>query len=161
MIDRRERMVLHALQEGLPLVEDPFGEMAQRIGMEREDLLRRIQSLLDRGVIRRFGARINQRALGIGVNAMVAWKVPAERIEEVGRIMAEHPEVTHCYERAVVPHRWEYNLYTVLHGYDEDAVFRYIHELSTSTGLSENTILLSTAEFKRAPAGRVAEVVDT
>ena len=36
-----------------------------------------------------------------------------------------------------------------------------IHELSTSTGLSENTILLSTAEFKRAPAGRIAEVVDT
>jgi DNA-binding Lrp family transcriptional regulator len=158
MIDKTERILLHALQEGLPLVEDPFGEVAQRIGWKREDLIFRIQTLLDRGVIRRFGARIDQRALGIGANAMVAWKVPLEKVEEIGRLMAAHPEVTHCYERESVPHRWEYNLYTVLHGYDADDISRYIGELIAATGISENIVLLSAEEFKRTPAGRVGEV---
>jgi DNA-binding Lrp family transcriptional regulator len=159
MIDRTEQNLLRALTDGLPLSEDPFGDVAERIGLEREDLLLRIQSLLDRGVIRRFGARINQREVGIGVNAMVAWKVPVDRIEEVGRLLASHPEVTHCYERAIVPARWEYNLYTVLHAYDEDTVFCYTRELSASTGIREYLVLFSTEEFKRAPAGRIIESV--
>ncbi|MDD1677724.1 MAG: Lrp/AsnC family transcriptional regulator [Methanomicrobiales archaeon] len=161
MIDRTEQAVLHALQQGIPLVEDPYGEMAKTIGIERDKLLSCIQSLLDRGIIRRFAARINQRELGIQVNAMVAWKVPPERVEEIGRIMATHPEVTHCYERAIVPQRWEYNLYIVLHGYDPNTVEQYIDELASATGISEKVVLFSTEEYKRAPAGRVGEVIDS
>jgi DNA-binding Lrp family transcriptional regulator len=160
MIDGKELTLLQALQEGLPLTEDPFGEVARTIGITREELLSRTRTLLNRGVIRRLGARINQRTLGIRVNAMVAWKVPEDRVEEVGRMMAAHPEITHCYERAVVPHRWEYNLYIVLHACDTDTVLRYVRELSASAGISEHVVLFSTTEYKRAPAGRVAEVAD-
>lgn len=160
MIDRDEQTLLWELREGLPLCEDPYGTVAQTMGIPREELLLRIQSLLDRGVIRRFGARINQRRLGIRLNAMVAWKVPGERIEEVGRAMAAHPEVTHCYERAAVPSRWEYNLYTVVHAYDRESILRYIRELSLLTGVEEHIVLFSTAEFKKIPAGRVAEVAE-
>ncbi len=158
MIDRNEQTLLWELREGLPLCEDPYGAVAHRLGIKREELILRIRSLLDRGVIRRFGARINQRNLGIRMNAMVAWKVPGERIEEVGRAMAAHPEVTHCYERAIVPSRWEYTLYTVVHAYDQESISRYIQELSLITGVEEHIVLFSTAEFKKIPAGRVAEV---
>jgi DNA-binding Lrp family transcriptional regulator len=161
MIDRTDRNVIWVLQQGLPLTEDPYGEVAKSIGMEREELLSRTQSLLDRGVIRRMGARINQRVLGIRMNAMVAWKVPAEKVEEIGSIMAAHPEVTHCYERAIVPLRWEYNLYTVLHACDADTIFHYVRELTSATGISENIVLFSTEEYKRAPAGRIEEVPDS
>jgi DNA-binding Lrp family transcriptional regulator len=161
MIDPTDQAFLRVLQQGLPLTEDPYGEMAKTLGIERDEILSRIRALLDRGVIRRFGARINQRSLGITVNAMVAWKVPPQRVEEVGRIMAAHPEVTHCYERRTVPQRWEYNLYTVLHGYDADTVARYISELVTMTGVSERIVLYSTEEYKRTPAGRISEVVNS
>ena len=41
--------------------------------------------------------------LGYVANAMIVWQVPEDRIESVGRIMAGFPEVTHCYQRPVVP----------------------------------------------------------
>ena len=59
---------------------------------------------------------------------MVGWRVPADRVETVGRLMAADPEVTHCYERAVVPGRWEHNLFTVLHQPDRLSLARRLAE---------------------------------
>jgi DNA-binding Lrp family transcriptional regulator len=157
-MDRTELAVLCILEKGIPLIEDPYSEMAKTIGMERDVLLSYARKLLERGIIRRFGARIDQRRLGIHVNTMVAWRVPAERVEEIGRLMALHPEVTHCYERAVIPHRWEYNLYTVLHGYEAVTVLREIDQLALTTGISDKIVLFSTEEYKRVPAGCTREL---
>ena len=75
----------------------------------------RVKALKEKGVIRRFGATLYHQEAGFGANAMVAWVVPEERIEEVGRIMSEFREVTHCYQRAPQGD-WKYNLYTMVHG---------------------------------------------
>src|SRR5665811_2045693 len=77
------------------------------------------------GEIRRFAASIGHRAIGITANAMCVWNVPDERIEGVGAIMAEFPEVTHCYERPRYPD-WPYNLFTMVHSYTSEAV-SYTH----------------------------------
>ena len=71
-MDQRDREILAALEEGLPLVREPFGEIGRRIGLSEQDVLERIRELGATGIIRRFRVRINQRQLGIIANALVS-----------------------------------------------------------------------------------------
>ncbi|MEN6341613.1 MAG: Lrp/AsnC family transcriptional regulator [Methanospirillum sp.] len=150
--------VLRQLQEGVPIVEEPFNEIARRLGVSEEEVFSSIEALQAEGVIRRFGARIDQRKVGITVNAMVAWRVAPDRVETVGRAMAAHPEVTHCYERTTIPGRWEYNLFTVLHQPDQTSLRRHLSVLSAESGVEDFVVLISGREFKRVPAARILPV---
>lgn len=151
--------ILEQLQGGLPLVDEPFAEVADRLGISEEEVVDCLASLRADGVMRRFGARIDQRRCGLTVNAMVGWRVPQDRVGAAGRIMAADPEVTHCYERAVVPGRWEHNLFTVLHQPDRASLDRRLADLSFRTGCDDFVILESGREFKRAPAARIPATV--
>ncbi|MDD3857505.1 MAG: AsnC family transcriptional regulator [Methanoculleus sp.] len=149
----RDRALLLRLQDGVPLVEEPYRAIAEDLGMTEAEVIARTQNLLSGGVIRRFAVRLNHRKAGILVNAMVAWRVPPGDVARVAGIMARFPEVTHCYERAVVPGRWEYNLFVVLHGRHRGEVDRDIVRLSQAAGIDDYTVLVSTRELKRAPLG--------
>ena len=118
--------------------------------MTEDEVVDRIRSMIGEGMIRRLGARINHRNLGIVHNAMVVWKVPGDLVDETGMTMSGYPEVTHCYERECIPGRWEYNLYTVLHGYSREEVEGHIRQISVLTGITDYKILYSIKELKRA-----------
>lgn len=150
--------LLERLQDGVPIVEERFGEVARELGVSEEEVFACLGALRDEGVVRRFGARIDQRRCGITVNAMVAWRVPPDSVEQVGRAMAAHPEVTHCYERSTVPGRWEHNLFTVLHQPDERSLWRHLAALSAESGIDDFVVLVSGREFKRVPAARILPV---
>lgn len=156
-MDPRDREILAALEDGLPLVPEPFGEIGKRLGMTGGEVLERVRQMQDAGIIRRFRARINQRKLGITANALVAWECNGNPAGEPGALLASFPCVTHCYERKPVPGRWDYSLYTVHHGYARDDVEAEVRRLSLETGLSRYLILFSTEEFKRVPNVRVKE----
>ncbi|MBN1625536.1 MAG: Lrp/AsnC family transcriptional regulator, partial [Deltaproteobacteria bacterium] len=105
--------------------------------------------LIEEGVIRRFGATLYHQEAGFRSNAMVAWVVPEEKIEETGRVMAEFREVTHCYERR--PQKdWKYNLYTMIHGDSRDECFEIALRISKNTGIHEFNLLFSEKEFKKS-----------
>lgn len=156
-MDPRDLQVLAALEDGLPLIPDPYGEIGGRIGMTGEEVLTRVRRLQDGGIIRRFRARINQRLLGITANALVAWDCNGKQAGEAGALLASFPCVTHCYERMPVPGRWEYPLYTVHHGFSREEVEGEVRLLAERAGLSRYLILFSTVEFKRVPNVRVRE----
>lgn len=155
-MDQRDREILAALEEGLPLVREPFGEIGRRIGLSEQDVLERIRELGATGIIRRFRVRINQRQLGIIANALVAWDCGGKPPGEIGSGLASHPCVTHCYERRPIPGRWDYSLYTVHHGFSRNDVEEEVRRLAEQAGLSRYLILFSTEEFKRGPNVRVS-----
>lgn len=156
-MDGHDRELLAALEDGLPLVPEPFGEIGKRLGLTGREVLERIQILQDAGVIRRFRARINQRKLGITANALVAWDCNGKPTGETGTLLASFPCVTHCYERKPVAGRWDYSLYTVHHGYSKNEVEEEVRLLARRAGLSRYLILFSTEEFKRVPNVRIRE----
>ena len=156
-MDRRDLQVLAALENGLPLVPDPYGEIGRQVGMTGEDVLERLRYLRDAGIIRRFRARINQRKLGITANALVAWDCDGKPADKTGALLASYPCVTHCYERKPVPGRWDYSLYTVHHGFSREEVEDEVRRLAAQAGLSRYLVLFSTEEFKRVPNVRVKE----
>lgn len=147
-MDRIDILLLRATQDGIPVAPEPFKQIAEELGLTEEEVLSRLNNLIKEGVIRRFGASIGHRAIGITANAMCTWDVPDERVEEAGAIMAGFPEVTHCYERPRYPD-WKYNLFTMIHAYSREECEKIAKEISISTGIKDYSILFSEKEFKK------------
>lgn len=147
-MDDLDLRLIKLTQDGIELVPEPFKKIARELNISEEEAINRINTLIEHGIVRRFGASIGHRALGILFNAMCVWNVPDHRVEEVGAIMAGFDEVSHCYERLRSPD-WEYNLYAMVHARTREECERIAHEISLATGISDYTILFSEKEFKK------------
>jgi len=149
-LDEIDRKLLAEMEKGLALTTEPFNEVACELGITPKEVIARLILLKEKGVIRRFGASIKPNNIGFSANALVAWKVPQERVKEIGDYMSKLQEVSHCYERKPVSGRWEYNLYTVMHSREREDVERMVDQSSKQLGISEYEILFSTRDLKRA-----------
>ena len=156
-MDPPDMHLLSELENGLPLMEEPYEEISKRLNLTGNEVLERIQNLRSTGIIRKFRARINQRRVGISANALVAWKRADSPNDDTGSLLASFPCVTHCYERLPAPGRWEYTIYTVHHGYSRAAVLAEIRTLADHIGVHDYVVLFSTEEFKRVPNVRNRE----
>lgn len=145
----RELAVIRALQEDLPLRSRPYRIIAEKTGMQEDEVLAIIRKLQAKGVVRRIGAVLAHRALGITANALVLWAVPEEKVSEMGRKLAALPEITHCYHRQV-PATWPYNLFTMVHARNRQACLDKIERIARNTGLSNYRVLISTRELKKS-----------
>lgn len=144
----REKAVARALQNDLPLISNPFAELAKDSGLTEAELLECARTLLDRGVIRRYAAVLRHREAGYLANAMVCWKAPREAIDDAGRKLAADPAVSHCYRRPAWP-GWPYELYTMIHERNEERLDAAIKRLAEASGLREMKILRTVTEFKK------------
>ena len=148
MIDKTDKKIINLLQKDLPLDPRPFKLMADIIGIDEDQFLDRVNSMIASGVIRRFGATLYHQEAGFSSNAMVAWVVPECRIEETGNALAEFKEVTHCYQRTARKD-WRYNLYTMIHGDNRNECYEIALRMSQSIGIDEYILLFSEKEFKK------------
>lgn len=122
MIDDRDRALIVAVQEGLPLVARPYHVLAEQLGWEADEVMRRLQALLDNGIIRRIGAVPNHYAIGWTANGMTVWDVPDEAVDRLGEAVGALDFVTHCYRRPRALPAWPYNLFAMVHGTSRDEV---------------------------------------
>ena len=143
-----EKQVIAIIQEDMPIVARPYAVMAEQLNIEEEQLLAILRSLVDRGIIRRFGATLRHQKSGYKANAMVAWQVDEERIEETGRIMSAFAAVSHCYRRDPND-QWPYNLYTMVHGRNEEQCRKTVRQMAERSGVSAYTMLFSRRELKK------------
>jgi len=81
---------------------------------------------------------------------MIAWQVELEHVEQVGTILAGFKEVSHAYERST-GENWPYNLYTMVHGADIQAVEQIVERMSRACGVSNYRILATEKELKKVP----------
>lgn len=150
-LSQLEKRVLKALIEGIPLVERPYEEMAKNLGVTQEEVISAIKSLLEKKVIRRLGATLRHNLAGYEGNAMVAWKVPEERIDEVGKWFSEKPYVSHCYVRKTYQD-WPYNFYTMCHAKTKEELKALIKEAAKELNLKDYEILFTVKEIRRKHA---------
>lgn len=143
-----DRGVINELQQDLPLISQPFVEMSARLRIDEEKFLAQCQSLLSRGIIRRFGALVNHRGVGFTANAMTCWAVPAEMVEIIAEKLVPLRQVSHCYERKTKS-QWHYNLFTMIHGHSREQCQEIADKVSALTGLTDFVLLFSTREFKK------------
>lgn len=148
MPEELEKKIISHIQGDIPLHKKPFKILAEKVGISEQEFLDTIKRLKKRNIIRRFGATLRHQEAGFSSNAMIAWKVPEHRVDEVGTKMAEFREVTHCYQR--VPHRdWPYNLYTMVHGNSRQQCYDIAEDMSSLIEIDDYILLFSEKEFKK------------
>lgn len=144
-----ERTILRMAQDQLPDTLTPYADMAREAGLSETEVIALLGSLLEEGVIRRFGASIKHQQAGWNHNVMVAWRIDDDAARDAaGTAMAEHAHVSHCYWRPAQAD-WPYTLFTMVHGRSPDELARVVEELSVSTGQTDYALLHSIKELKK------------
>lgn len=147
-ISELDRKIVRLLQGEFPLVAEPYKALAAEIGITEEELLTHITAMREEKKIRKMGAVLRHREVGFTANCLCVWNVLDERVDEVAKRMAEHPRVSHCYDRNRTDD-WQYNLYTMIHGYSREECEEIAAELAASTGIEERHMLYTKKEWKK------------
>lgn len=152
--DAADRRILEAIEGGAPLSAAPFALVAERLGMSEADVLARLDAMLARGIVTRFGVVVKHRAFGYRANAMVVWDVDDGRVDEIAAHFAAEPDVTLCYRRPRrLPH-WRYNLFCMIHATDRAQAQATIARLRLMAGeaVHDQAALFSTHCYKQRGA---------
>lgn len=148
MSEELDQRVIMELQSGIPICPHPYELMANKLGITEEEFMQKLRFLISAGMMRKFGAILDHHKAGYNANAMVVWKVPEEKVLEAGRIMASYPEVTHCYQRPILP-EWRFNLFTMIHGKKKEDCDSVISQIAATAPIEEYQILYSVFELKK------------
>jgi DNA-binding Lrp family transcriptional regulator len=146
--DERDIAVIRATQGDMAVVPEPYVESARRVGMTVEELLEHMRGMRERGILRRVAAILFHRRAGFSANGMGVWKVPPERIMELGPRMAAFRGISHCYERPTYED-WPYSVFTMAHGRSKQECDAVLDAIAEQTGISERATLYSSTEFKK------------
>jgi siroheme decarboxylase len=149
-----DRALIAAVQDGLPLVNQPYAEVARQLGTSEAEVIAGLARLQQCGMIKRTGVVVRHRALGYRANAMVVWDVPDDDVERIGRLLAAESCVTLCYQRPRRLPRWSYNLFCMIHGRSREGVLCSLEAMVEAHGLQDirQEVLFSTRAFKQCGA---------
>lgn len=151
MIDDTDRALILATQAGLPVVAEPYQQLAQQLNISTEAVMQRLQMLLANGQIRRIGAVPNHYALGYHGNGMSVWDIDEAKVDHYGQLIGQLPFVSHAYRRPRIAPHWPYNLFAMVHGQDRAAVFTHIQTMVALVGTDcrDYEVLFSTRILKK------------
>lgn len=153
-LDAGDLALLQAIEDGLPMVSQPYAALAEQLGMSEGEVLARFWLLRLQGVIKRFGVVVRHRELGYRANAMVVWDIPDDIVADIGQRFGGFDFVTLCYRRPRRRPVWPYNLFTMIHGRDREQVLQRVEELVRASGLQQvsHEVLFSRRRFKQRGA---------
>jgi siroheme decarboxylase len=146
--DEFDRAVIRATQGDLPVIPEPYAPAAVELGISEEELLGHLRAMQERRLLRRVAAILFHRRAGFSANGMGVWKVPPERIMELGPRMAAFRGISHCYERPTYAD-WPYSIFTMAHGRSKEECDAILDSIASDTGITERTTLYSSTEFKK------------
>jgi DNA-binding Lrp family transcriptional regulator len=147
--DEFDVAVVRATQGDLPVVPEPYAPAAAELGITQEKLLEHMAGMTERGLLRRVAAILFHRRAGFSANGMGVWKVPEDRILEIGKRMAAFRGISHCYERPTYED-WHYQIFTMAHGRSKEECDAILDAIETEIGcIEDRATLYSSTEFKK------------
>lgn len=134
MLTQLEKQLLNDYQQGIPLVSEPYSEIAREINIRgfsvtEQEIIDSFSSLKERGMISRVGPVFQPKSVGGSTLAAIA--VPVERMDEVADIVSHFTQVNHNYER-----EHQFNLWFVVTASSQNEVEQVLAEIEQQTGLS-------------------------
>ncbi len=146
--DEFDVAVIRATQGDMPVIEEPYAPAAAELGIEQGRLLEHLRGMQERRLLRRVAAILFHRRAGFSANGMGVWKVPDERIMELGPRMAAFRGISHCYQRPTYAD-WPYSIFTMAHGRSKEECDAILDSIAADTGITERATLYSSTEFKK------------
>ena len=151
VINAIDRAIIVATQGGLPLVARPYHEIAARLDISADEVMARMQAMLESGVIRRISVVPNHYRIGYSANGMSVWDVPDDVVDALGAQVGRFDFVSHCYRRPRHLPYWHYNLFAMVHGKSRAEVRLKVAKIAQSLGehSRRHDVLYSTRILKK------------
>jgi siroheme decarboxylase len=146
--DEFDVAAIRALQGDMPVAEEPYAPAARALGLTQRRLLEHLAGMQERRLLRRVAAILFHRRAGFSANGMGVWKVPDDRIMELGPRMAAFRGISHCYQRPTYED-WPYSIFTMAHGRSKEECDAILDSIAAQTGVAERATLYSSTEFKK------------
>jgi len=148
--DDTDVAVIQALQGPMEVTDRPYDAAAAETGMSTDDLLTHLGGMVDRKLLRRVAAILYHRRAGFSANGMGVWRVPEDRIPDVGGRMAAVRGISHCYQRPTYED-WPYSVFTMAHGRSKEECDAILDGIAETHGLhgDDRAVLYSSTEFKK------------
>jgi DNA-binding Lrp family transcriptional regulator len=148
--DEMDIAVIRALQGPMRVVERPYDDAAEQVGMTTGRLLEHLEGMVERRLLRRVAAILYHRRAGFSANGMGVWRVPPDRVLEIGGRMAAVRGISHCYERPTYAD-WPYSVFTMAHGRSKDECDAILDGIAAEHRLhgADRAVLYSSTEFKK------------
>jgi siroheme decarboxylase len=140
--------VIRATQGPMEVVPAPFDAAATELGITQDALFEHLESMRERRALRRVAAILFHRRAGFSANGMGVWRVPEERILELGPRMASFRGISHCYQRPTYAD-WPYSVFTMAHGRSKEECDAILDSIAEDTGIEDRRTLYSSTEFKK------------
>ena len=140
--DETDVAVIRALQGDMPIVPEPYAPAASSLGMAQEAMLNHLDGMRERRLLRRVAAILYHRRAGFSANGMGVWRVPDERIAELGPRMAAFRGISHCYQRPTYED-WPYSIFTMAHGRSKEECDAILDAIAADTGVEDRATLYS------------------
>jgi DNA-binding Lrp family transcriptional regulator len=140
--------VIRATQGPMEVVPEPFAGPASELRVAQPELLEHLESMRERRALRRVAAILFHRRAGFSANGMGVWRVPEDRILELGPRMASFRGISHCYQRPTYAD-WPYSIFTMAHGRSKEECDAILGSIAEDTGIEERRTLYSSTEFKK------------
>ena len=141
-LDPTDKMILNRIQSDFPITKNPFGAIAKELNLSEADVLRRLTSLKEKGIIRRIGGNFVPEKLGF-VSTLCAASVPADKVEMFAETVNSFPGVTHNYLREN-----DFNVWFTFIAPSMDEIEKNLADISKKTGVKEILNLPATRVFK-------------
>jgi len=146
-LTENEKLILRQLQNPLEPIAEPF-DFLHSENLKKEDALRIIRGLIDKGVIRRIAAVLDHHKLGFVANVLFACKVEPDKIVQAGTKLARLAIVSHCYQRKGFEN-WPYNLFAMIHAKSMGEIQSVIDKFSKTEKIDSFELLPTAAELKK------------
>ncbi len=135
-LDPLDKKIANRLQNGIPLVEEPWAVIGEEFGISAEEIMARIRRM-KADVVRQISAIFDSRSLGYH-STLVAMRFAPEDIDSGAAVINRHPGVSHNYRRNHL-----FNLWFTLTIHKSQDLQAEIDKLGAAAG-SLHTILLPT-----------------
>ncbi|PCI61728.1 MAG: AsnC family protein [Gammaproteobacteria bacterium] len=128
-LDDIDKKIINVLQRGLPVCVQPFAEIAQQLAISEQEILNRLDNLLDNKVLSRFGPMFDAACFG-GAFTLAALQVAEENFEEITKIVNDFEQIAHNYKRD-----HQYNMWFVIATESQQEIAQVIAKIEQATGL--------------------------
>ena len=129
-MDNIDRDIINTLQDGFPICTSPYKQVAQDLHISEQELITRLQKLLETGVLSRFGPMYHAEQMG-GALSLAAVKAPEKDFDNIAKTINALPEVAHNYAR-----EHALNMWFVLATETPQQIQQVISKIEEKTGLT-------------------------
>jgi DNA-binding Lrp family transcriptional regulator len=134
-MDKLDFRILQELQDDFPLSERPYEIIARRLDISCDELCKRVENMVGKGVIRRIGASLDSRKFGF-CSTLAAVSVGPDLVDKAAEIIGQFSEVTHSYLRSD-----DFNIWFTIIAADQQRLAEILEEIRTRLSLDSSKIL--------------------